>query len=117
MRMMDQGRTDQELREIFAEIQQSYEALLKDGFVLQEEAFEFARRLLRSSAETRSRSNRETLDALIERSRSQQEALGNLVKLSASAFTTVLDTPYAHDHKVEQVKAVLVEASTEAEEG
>lgn len=115
--MMDQGRTEKELQEIFGDIQRSYEALLEDGFMLQEKAFEFARRLLESSAEAQSVSNRNALDALIEQSRGQRKASEDLAKSSAGAFATVLEAPYAHDHKVEEAKAVLEEASPESGKG
>ena len=115
--MMDQERTKKELQEVFEEVQRSYEKLIEDTFELQERTFEVARRLFESSGEAQSQSTRASLDSLARQSESQRKALEELVRSSAEAFTTVLEAPYAHRHKVEQAKAVLEETSTGPEQG
>jgi predicted nuclease with TOPRIM domain len=113
--MMDQERTKKELQEVFEEVQRSYEKLIEDTFALQARTFEIAQRLFDSSGEAQSA--RASLDSLARQTESQRKALEELVRSSADAFTTVLETPYAHRHKVEQAKAVLEETSTGPEQG
>lgn len=113
--MMDQERTKRELQDVFEEIQRSYEKLIEDTFALQARTFEVAQRLFESPGEAQS--TRVSLDSLAEQSESQRKALEELARSSAEAFTTVLEAPYAHRHKVEQAKAVLEETSSGLEHG
>jgi predicted nuclease with TOPRIM domain len=115
--MMDQERTKKELQEVFEEIQRSYEKLIEDTFALQARTLKVSQRLFDGLSEAQSQSTRASLDSLAGQSESQRKALEELVRSSTEAFTTVLEAPYAHRHKVEQVKAVLEEASTSPEQG
>jgi hypothetical protein len=97
--MMDRGRTEHDVQEIFEATQQSYQAAIDNTFALQEQTLEFARRLLEAPAEAlqaQSENNRATLEFLIEQSRKQREAMENLVRESAKLYERLLQAPFSH---------------------
>jgi hypothetical protein len=98
--MMDRGRQEGDLQEVFETTQASYRAAIENTFVLQEETLTFARDLIEAPAETlraQSENNRARLEALTEQSSKQQEAMENLVRESAKVYESFLATPFSHD--------------------
>lgn len=91
--MMDHERTEKELQDVFEEIQRSYKTWADSAFALQERTFALAQRLSESSAEVRSQSTQDALEALANESRTQREALAMLLRKSNDDFIKVLQSP------------------------
>ena len=101
--MMDHERQERDLQEVFDATQASYRAAVENAFALQERTLEFARRLLKSSAEalkTQAETNRATLETLTEESRRHREAMENLLRESTKVYEGLLRSPFSHhqDH-------------------
>jgi hypothetical protein len=113
LHMMDRERTEKELQEVFEEIQKSYKMLTDNAFTLQERTLELAQSLFdSSSAEVRSQSTQDTLEALANESKTQREELKQLDRKSNQAFMKVLRSPYdEHHHKIEEAQEDLEEAT------
>jgi uncharacterized protein (DUF342 family) len=97
--MMDRGRQEGDLQEVFEVTQASYWAAIENTFALQEQTLEFARNLMEAPAETlrtQCENNRATLEALAEQSGKQREAMENLVRESAKVYESLLRTPFSH---------------------
>ncbi len=97
--MMDRGRQEGDLQQVFETTQASYRAAIENTFALQEQTLKFARDLIESPAENlraHSENNRATLEALAEQSREQREAMENLVREAAKVYESLLRSPFSH---------------------
>ena len=70
--MMDRGRQEGHLQDVFETTQASYRVAIENTFALQEQTLKFARALIEAPAETlraQSENNRATLEALAQQSK------------------------------------------------
>jgi hypothetical protein len=98
-KMMDRGRQEGDIQEVFEATQASYLAAIENTFALQEQTLKFARDLIEAPAEAlraQSENNRATLETLAEQSTKQRKAMENLAKESAKVYESLLETPFSH---------------------
>lgn len=110
---MDHERTEKELEEIFAEIQDSYKTFMDEALALQERTLQFAQALIENLEVQQDEGMSTALEELTDKSRDERERFERLARKSTEAYLRVLKGPVdEHHHKIEEAKADLEEASS-----
>ena len=110
---MDHERTEKELEEIFAEIQDSYKTFMDEALALQERTLQFAQALIENLEVQQDEGMSAALEELTDKSRDERERFERLARKSTEAYLRVLKGPVdEHHHKIEEAKADLEEASS-----